>query len=233
MKADIHSHLLPGLDDGSRHCSESEPILKQLLEDGVTHLAFTPHFYPAHDGIDRFLSRRGASAKRLSQSPPFQAFKGVSFGAEVYLTEALFNHEGIERLCYTGTRFILTELEYGVPFGPGVERKLERLINDFSLTPVLAHIERFSDLLNSPPLVAYLREMGCLCQMNLQDFAGVFKKRKMMHLVQEGMVDYLGEDLHRGVIPGRVKEKILTELERTAPGFVAQCDSYAMETIFQ
>lgn len=232
MKADIHSHLLPGVDDGARHFSESEGILRQLRDDGITHLAFTPHFYPAHDGVDRFLARRKASAARLSESPLYGSFQ-KAFGAEVYLTEALFNHEGIERLSYEGTHFILTELEYGVPYGKGVERKLERLINDLSLVPVLAHVERFPDLLNHPERVAYLREMGCLCQVNLQGFGDFFKKRKMMRLVQEGMVDYLGADLHRAAIPAATRKKILAELEKATPGFVQQCDTYAGETIFQ
>ena len=232
MRADIHSHILPGIDDGARHFSESEAILRRLKEDGITHLAFTPHFYPAHDGIEKFLSRRKASAKRLSESPLFGDFT-VAFGAEVYLTEALFNHEGIQRLSYGNTHFILTELEYGVPYGKGVERKLERLINDLSLIPVLAHVERFPDLLNHPERVAYLREMGCLCQVNLEDFGSLFKKRKMMRLVQEGMVDYLGGDIHRTVIPEAARKKILLDLERSAPGFVEQCDAYAAETVFR
>lgn len=231
MKADIHSHLLPGIDDGARHVSESEPVLRRLREDGLEYLAFTPHFYPAHDSIDRFLSRRKASADRLSEAPVYGSFT-VTFGAEVYLTEALFNHDGVSRLCYEGTRFILTELEYGVPFSKGMERKLERLINDLSLVPVLAHIERFPFLLSQPELVAYLREMGCLCQMNLQDFGSVFTRRKMMRLVTEGMVDYLGEDIHREVLSADRKKKILSELDRAEPGFVARCDAYATETIF-
>ena len=131
-----------------------------------------------------------------------------------------------------GTRFILTELEYGVPFGKGMERRLERLINDISLVPVLAHIERFPFLLDDPALVAYLREMGCLCQMNLQDFGNVFMKRKMLRLVMEGMVDYLGEDLHRSPIAPGKKRKILSELDRAEPAFTARCDTYARETIF-
>ena len=232
VRTDIHSHLLPGMDDGARRFAESDEILRQLREDGIECLAFTPHFYPAHDSVERFLTRRKASAKRLAESEHFVGLR-VSFGAEVYLTEALFNHEGIEDLSYTDSHFLLTELEYGVPYGKGIERKLERLINDLSLVPVLAHIERFPDLLNHPERVAYLREMGCLCQMNLQSFASIFKKRKMLWLAQEGMVDFLGEDLHRSVISPSVKKKILAELDKAVPGFVKECDAFASETIFK
>lgn len=231
MKADVHSHLLPGIDDGARHSSEAEEILSQLQKEGTVYLAFTPHFYPAHDDIDRFLARREEAARHLSKAPVYGAFH-VTFGAEVYLTEALFNHERIERLCYAGTRFILAELEYGVPYGKGVERKLERLANDYSLVPILAHVERFPELLNHPARVAYLREVGCLCQVNLQDFALPFKKRKMMRLVKEGMVDFIGEDLHRTSIPASTKTRILSELEHAVPGFVDRCDAYALETVF-
>lgn len=232
MKTDIHSHLLPGIDDGAEHFDDADRILGKVRKDGLTHLAFTPHFYPAGDSVGRFLARRRGAAERLSQSAHFQALR-VTYGAEVYLTEALFNHEGIERLAYEGTNFMLTELEYNVPYGAGVERKLERLINDLSLVPVLAHIERFPDLLNHPERVAYLRDMGCLCQMNLQSFASFLKRRKMLRLVCDGMVDFLGEDLHRAPLPPDVKEKALEELEKAAPGFVEQCDAYAMETVFK
>ena len=232
MNTDVHSHLLPGIDDGSRHLSETEEILARLKEDGIEFLAFTPHFYPAQNSIDRFLAHRDGSLRRLAGSPLFAAFH-TTVGAEVYLTESLFNYDGIERLSYRGTGLILTELEYGVPWSRTVERRLERLNNDFSLTPVLSPIERFSDLLNVPERVAYLREMGCLCQMNLQSFAQFFKKRKMMRLVREDMVDFLGQDLHREALPKDMRERILRELEKSAPGFVERCDSFAREVVFR
>ena len=232
MKTDVHSHLLPGIDDGSRRLAESEEILARLKEDGIEYLAFTPHFYPAQNSIDRFLDRREGSLRRLSESPLFASFH-TTVGAEVYLTESLFNHDGIERLSYRDTGLILTELEYGVPWSRATERRLERLINDFSLTPVLAHIERFSDLLNVPERVAYLRDMGCLCQMNLQGFAQIFRKRKMLRLVREDMVDFLGQDLHRDALPAGFREKVLRELEKNAPGFVERCDAFAREVVFR
>lgn len=181
--------------------------------------------------IDRFLKHRRVSWEHLETFPVLASFH-VSFGAEVYLTQAIFNHEGLSRLCYTGTKLLLTELEYNAPFSPETERRLEWLINDHALTPVLAHIERYPYLLSDPGRVAYLRDMGCLCQMNLQGLGEFWKKRRMLTLIQEGMVDFLGEDLHHGAISDRQKKKILRDLEKTAPGFVAGCDAFSWEMIF-
>lgn len=231
MKTDIHSHLLPGIDDGAQSTAQAEGILKALLAQGTDCLAFTPHFYPAHMTIDRFLRHRQDSRERLEKSPVLSSFH-VSFGAEVYLTRALLNHEDPGRLCYTGTKLLLTELEYNVPFSTETERRLEWLINDWGLTPVLAHIERYPFLLSDPGRVVYLREMGCLCQMNLQSLGEFWKRRRMLTLIQAGMVDFLGEDLHQAALPDRLKGKLLQLLEKAYPGFVADCDAFSWEMIF-
>ena len=68
MTIDFHSHVLPGVDDGSATVEESLRMLRLQAEQGVTHVVATPHFYPMQDSPNRFLERRAKTEKRLRQA---------------------------------------------------------------------------------------------------------------------------------------------------------------------
>ena len=55
---DFHSHILPGIDDGSKNVEESLQMLRMMAKQGITHVVATPHFYPQHDTPESFLKRR-------------------------------------------------------------------------------------------------------------------------------------------------------------------------------
>ena len=58
MVTDFHSHILPGIDDGSQSVEESVELLQMEAAQGIRHVVATPHFYPQHDDLDRFLEKR-------------------------------------------------------------------------------------------------------------------------------------------------------------------------------
>ena len=62
---DFHTHILPGIDDGSRNSEESIQMLNLEQEQGITKIVFTPHFYANRNSVERFLKRREASYERL------------------------------------------------------------------------------------------------------------------------------------------------------------------------
>ena len=64
---DFHSHILPGIDDGSRNVEESIALLRKEAEQGITHVIATPHFYPQHDTPERFLKRRNEAETVLRE----------------------------------------------------------------------------------------------------------------------------------------------------------------------
>ena len=61
---DFHSHILPGIDDGSRSLEESLEMLSLEAQCGIRHVVATPHFYPGHDHPSRFLARRAFSGRK-------------------------------------------------------------------------------------------------------------------------------------------------------------------------
>ena len=70
---DFHSHILPGIDDGSRSVEESIALLQKEAEQGISHVVATPHFYPQLDTPERFLKRRAEAEAALRDSRSFMA----------------------------------------------------------------------------------------------------------------------------------------------------------------
>jgi protein-tyrosine phosphatase len=231
MFCDIHSHILPGIDDGVERTSRTGEVLRLLNKEGITHLAFTPHYYPSKNLLDRFLGAREYVAKKVLSLPESEGFT-FSFGAEVYFTETLFNYNDIHRLCYNGTGLMLTELEYGDTFTSSMERRLCRLIEDYRITPVLAHIDRYAYLMRNPKLLIHLKEMGCLLQMNLLSFSVWYRRPSLFRITRMGLVDFIGEDIHSVPLVGAEREKLLKQIEKGDPLFIKNADYNAKKHIF-
>ena len=62
---DIHSHILPGMDDGSASPEETAELLDLMWQQGITTVVATPHFYPMQEAPDSFLSRRQAAVEQM------------------------------------------------------------------------------------------------------------------------------------------------------------------------
>ena len=114
---DLHSHILPQMDDGSRSVDESLQMLAALAAQGVTDVAATPHFYASENSPERFLARRRHAWQRLA--PHLTAsLPAVHLGAEVLFFEGIAGYDKLTQLCLTGTDALLLEM----PFRPWSRR---------------------------------------------------------------------------------------------------------------
>ena len=231
MQTDIHSHILCGIDDGAYKPAITQKALEDLSREGISHLALTPHYYPSRRPMSHFLSRREKAYEALLALPEAKKFH-FSLGAEVYLTETVFNYDDLEPLCYQGTRLMLTELEYGQLYTATTRRRLTRLVEDYRITPVLAHIDRYPYLMRDPGILQELRDVGCLFQVNLLSFAGFFARRRLIRLFRMGFVDFLGEDVHTAVLCGKDRERVLHKIEAGNEALFSEADAFAKEKIF-
>lgn len=189
---DFHSHILPGIDDGSRSTETSVKMLEKSAEQGVTVIALTPHFYADNDTPERFLKRRNESFKELqnvSGSRP-----RLLKGAEVYYFPGLQHCEEISSLRLEGTPYLLLEM----PF----HTWSERIIDDVSelnqrrdLQVVLAHIDRYIAMQKKGVIEALL-ENGIMLQANAESLLSRRSKRKILKLIKQGSVSFLGSDCH-------------------------------------
>lgn len=231
MFADVHSHILFGIDDGARSIKETQQILRDMELSGITHLAFTPHYYPYKGSVDSFVRRRAGAFQAVAELPEAKGFV-FSLGAEVHLGETLLNNSTLKPLCYEGTRYMLTELEYSSYFTDAMKYRLLRLIEDFDVIPVLAHIDRYPFLWKDPRLLEQLKKMGCCFQMNLSALDGFFSRRRAVRLYELGFLDFLGGDVHRKALPLAEKEKLFDRVERLHKGFLKKTSLEAKSRLF-
>ena len=145
MLIDFHTHILPGIDDGSQDAGTTEALLREEKRQGVELVAATPHFYADKMSIDGFLARREKSlecTERLRREAEIP-LPAVIAGAEVHYFEGIGCAEAIARLCVGNTRTLLVELPFA-QWDEAVLRDMEMLLDRQMLHVVLAHVERYA-----------------------------------------------------------------------------------------
>ncbi|WP_139925592.1 tyrosine-protein phosphatase [Hymenobacter sp. DG01] len=213
LGTDMHSHVLPGLDDGAETLEQSLELLRQLQELGYRKLVMTPHimgdFYRnTPDGI------RGAlGALRTAAAQAGITGLELDCAAEYYLDEWLGRKlEQKEPLLTFGgeRRYVLFETSYiNEPFNFA-----ETVFNmqAAGYQPVLAHPERYTYLYGRFEELIRIRENGVLLQVNLNSLVGYYSagaKRVAEKLIDAGMVDMVGSDAHNGKHLESIRSKVL------------------------
>jgi protein-tyrosine phosphatase len=191
---DLHSHVLPGVDDGARTLDQALATLRGLAEAGVTDLCLTPHLSagqaeigvpPEHDLAFEALSGAAPDRPRLYR------------GAEVLLDRPLADAVAERRdLTIAGSRYLLVEFPRLVAFET-VSQALSRVV-EVGLVPLLAHPERYQSC--SPGAVRHWRQLGARMQID----AGTLRAHsdrgdRARQLVAEGLADILAGDNHGDV----------------------------------
>ncbi len=187
---DFHCHLLPGMDfDGTDSPEESAKMCELLNSQGVATICATPHFYPWNEDVNAFLARRAAASRRA------HALYGdtrVILGAEVQLYENLCDAPA-DRMCYGDSDVILLELP-DRPFGAWTVPAIENTIFKYSLTPVIAHVERYG------LTTEQLRSLAAIPRVIFQITVGTLAERQMLPLLDRissmGVPVVLGSDTH-------------------------------------
>ena len=126
---DFHSHILPGMDDGSQNADMTGLMLARSAKQGVRVMAATPHFYGDRDSIDHFLKKR---QKAWESAIPLAEDLGMALiaGAEVAYFDNMSQAKGIERLTLGDSRVLLLEMPFRA-WGSRDIQELERLLHSW------------------------------------------------------------------------------------------------------
>lgn len=195
-KVDLHTHILPGIDDGSQDILESITIINQLYHNGVTDIVLTPHYiqntnYNANHIIkERILSELrshlGSNKVRLY------------LGSEVYLCENIIELlERHEISTINNTKYMLVELPL-----TGYLNNLQNILCDltsYGIIPIIAHPERYAFLQDNKEEIEKLLEFNCLLQCNVESLTGKYGKkaeRLMKWLLKQNLVQFIATDTH-------------------------------------
>lgn len=197
IQADMHSHLLPGLDDGVQHVEEAVQLFRGFSELGYKHLLTTPHilsdFYPnTPNGIKKQLSLVQAACYKEGIELKLEA------AAEYYLDEVFFkNLETGEDLLTFGDNYIL--FETGFVNQPAILFEAIFRMKALGLKPILAHPERYEYMYHNHELAQELVERGALLQININSISGYYSvpARKVGEwLIDQKLVHFAGTDCH-------------------------------------
>ena len=191
---DLHMHVLPGMDDGSRDAAMSVAMLERSAAGGVDTVAATSHFYAEDNDISRFLARRRTAWGRLAEAiGDREDLPQVLLGAEVLYFGGISGVDTLDALCLEGTDLLLLEMPF-VPWPDRVLREVEA-IQRSGLQVVAAHIERYMDIQSRRVMEAFF-DLGTFIQCNGSFFLSRRTARQALRMFRQGQIQFLGSDAH-------------------------------------
>lgn len=196
---DIHSHLLPGIDDGSPDISTSLELLRALEQAGIRKFICTPHiigdmYRNTPETINNALNTLKQAVKKEGLQVELSA--AAEYMLDDYFMELLRKKEPLLTL---KKNYLLTELSYSAQPDKLEEISFEILTNNYQ--PLMAHPERYHYYHKNYQMYERLKELGFLLQVNLLSLTGYYGKsvaKAARHIIDNGLADFVGTDLHHG-----------------------------------
>lgn len=197
LLVDIHSHLLPGIDDGAPSMDHTIGMLRKFDELGYQKLIFTPHVMSGvYDNTTEIILRKLEEVREVSSELGLKLQLEAS--AEYYFDETFFERIRTKDLLPFHGNHILFEFSFRNQ--PSRVEEVVFQLKSAGYQPVLAHFERYLYYHPSVEVAQQLRERGCMIQVNLNAFTGHYGpdvKNQAMRLLKAGLIDLLGSDCHR------------------------------------
>lgn len=198
-RADMHAHLLPGVDDGVTSPEEAVACLRQLVEWGVQTVIATPHvsrdWYPDNTADALRAGQAQLQALADQNELPIRIGMAAEYMLDDYFPTLL---AGRDLLAFGPENYLL--IETGWASAPLFLDEMLFRIRTGGYVPVLAHPERYTYFHADLPRLTQLHEGGCLFQLNWMSLTGRYGSRvqaQARRLLQNGWVDFIGSDLHR------------------------------------
>ena len=192
---DFHSHILPGIDDGSKDTATSIRMIEEEMRQGVTGIALTPHFYADTDDPQQFLARRERAFRELQETLEEEEIKvpRMILGSEVHFYRGMSRSESLRKLCLGESNYILVELPFR-RWQQYIVDDVKDIGNNLGLNVIIAHFERYLD--QDRKLVKQITEDEDLIIQSNAEFSLEKDRRKALRYLKDGTIDILGSDCH-------------------------------------
>lgn len=195
--ADMHNHILPGIDDGSRDVAMTMAMLRIAQKSGITDMIVTPHYKNGRHNagvgtIDRLINEITAEMER----------EGLNIrlcpGNEIFYYDGAAEDLAAGKMnSLNGTDRVLIEFQPGEQY-VYIRNAVDSILG-IGYVPVVAHIERYTCMIDNPQQAEELKMMGAEIQVNASSVAGSLGpkvKKFIIGLLQEEYIDYVGTDAH-------------------------------------
>ena len=192
---DIHTHILPGVDDGSKNVDMSLAMLRMELEQGVDVVTLTPHFYRDKEEPAHFLKRRAAAYEKLTEELEGRKASApkLLLGAEVAWVPNMLQWPELDRLCINNSNYMLLEMPF-YTWNAGMLREIYELMEQ-GITPIFAHLERYVKHQKKE----YIREiigMGMPVQVSSAPMPHFFERRDIVKFLKRHQAHIMASDCH-------------------------------------
>jgi protein-tyrosine phosphatase len=188
---DLHTHLLPQMDDGASSTEEAVAIIEKLQAQKIVTAVCTPHFDASKMYLPEFLNRRTAAMNILNGSPVC-----LLTGSETVCNEFLFHYSDISPLCMEHTRYLLLEIPFCGLQEDELYGQIKELMTYYRIYPIIAHIERYDAIFKNKVKIRKLKQMGCMIQMNADFVIGKKSVDTALKSIKKGYIDILASDCH-------------------------------------
>lgn len=232
IETDIHCHLLPGVDDGVKTVEESINILKQAIQSGVKNVVFTPHFSYRrgfNKTKDEIINNYQDFLKIcISEKLPLQLYLGCEIEFSYDMLQQLYNDNLIPMASSSCLLIEFLPMTRGNDIINGLKQ-----LSSFGYTPILAHVERYKDLISDIDNIWKIKDNNALIQMNILSLLGREKAfcKKALKLQ---LIDFIATDIHRQFPPENIYTNALKNLASwtSAEYYIALINDNAQIYIF-
>ena len=221
---DLHSHILPQLDDGSDSVEMSLAMLYQMAEQGVDVVCATSHYYAKYSSIPAFCERRAEALERLSSVLTAELPRVLPAAEVAYFPP--MEEQDLMPLCIQGTRTLMLEMPFSDWTGLQLET-VEALVLDCRYDVVLVHPERFCFSKSNRHKLEKLAELPIGLQVNAGSLLRWGTRRLALDLLQMAQYPLLGSDCHNLTSrPPNLKEGRKVVMQKLGEAFLKKIDRY-------
>lgn len=192
---DIHSHILPAIDDGAKTPEESLRILEMMKEQGISDVIATPHFLPGKENLGGFLERVVASKNELFKIGLPEDLPKIHFGCEIYYFPGMGEVESLKSLTLADSKYLLIDFTFA-EFDDYVIKDIINLDDNFGIIPVIAHIERYYYFKGFKKLLKCLDSGIGIAQINADSVLNSEYLRRVKKLIKKGYISIVATDSH-------------------------------------
>lgn len=194
---DIHSHIIPGVDDGAHDMETSMRMLQLAADDGISEIILTPHNKPGHRPMD-------FSKLALKVEDMRSWLLGKKIGIKLYIGNEIYYRSDLvsemengHAVTLAGSRYVLVEFNPSDYYDHIRNGLYTLLMNGYY--PILAHAERYREIRAKKSGMSDLREMGCYIQVNAGSVMGKFgfdTRQYSRKLLKQELVHFIATDAH-------------------------------------
>ncbi len=209
---DFHSHILPGIDDGSRNLEQSIAIVNEAKEAGFTKIISTSHY------MENYYECNERDRRQLLKKVQ-ENVQGIELilGNEIYITDNMIELlQNRQASSINGTKYVLFEFPLITTRPMNDKEVIYRLVEN-GYIPIIAHPERYPFIQENPDYLFELEEMGALFQSNYGSIIGMYglkAKKTLKILLKNNLISFFGSDVHRPEQVYNKMPKIIKKLKK-------------------